>query len=97
MARDLLGRLRRESWLVSKSRRWLDVALQVFMAYRNYVRRRFNDDRFSAAQELGFVPSRMRPQELLSWRQDGRKQSIHPLARREESVEQFELVMKRSA
>ena len=49
------------------------------------------------AQELGFVPRRMRPQDLLSWRQDGGKQSIHPLARREESVEQFELVMKRSA
>ena len=97
MARDLLGRLRRESWLVSKKRRWFDVALHVFMAYRNYVRRRFNDDCSSAAQQLGFVPRRMRPQELLSWRQDGGKKSIHPLALREESVLEYELGLKRGA
>ena len=50
MARDLMGRLRRDSWLVSKHRRWLDVALHVFIAYRNYVRRRFNVDQESPAQ-----------------------------------------------
>lgn len=80
MARDLMGRLRRESWLVSKKRRYLDLALQVFMAYRNYVRRRFNPDRESPAQLLGFVPRRMRLEELLSWRQDWGGCSIHPLA-----------------
>jgi hypothetical protein len=81
MARDLMGRLRRESWLVSKKRRYLDLALQVFMAYRNYVRRRFNRDRESPAQLLGLVPRRMRLEELLSWRQDWGGSSIHPLAR----------------
>ena len=70
MARDLLGRLRRDSWLASKCAKWLDVALHYFMSYRNYVRRRFNHSRRSPAQRLGFVDRRLRPTELLSWRQD---------------------------
>jgi len=70
MKRDLMGRLRRDTWLGTKKRRFLDLALQAFMAYRNYVRRRFNRDRESPAELLGFVPRRLRPTELLSWRQD---------------------------
>jgi transposase-like protein len=81
MARDLMGRLRKMSWLVSKKGWCLDLALQVFMAYRNYVRRRFNRDRASPAQMLGFVRRRMGWHELVSWRQDwGPELSIHPLA-----------------
>ena len=79
LARDLMGRLRRESWLASKKRRFLDLALQVFIAYRNYVRRRFNRDRASPAQMLGFVSRRMAEGELLTWRQDWGMDSIHPL------------------
>jgi transposase-like protein len=90
MARDLQGRLRRNSWLVSKRRRWLDCALHVWIAYRNYVRRRFNRDEESPAQVLGFVECRLRPEELLSWRQDWGRESLHPLARRSESVEGWE-------
>jgi len=78
MARDLMGRLRRESWLVSKKRRFLDLGLQLWMAYRNYVRRRFNPDKESAAQLLGFAPRRLRPEELFTWRQDWGGESIHP-------------------
>jgi transposase-like protein len=81
MARDLMGRLRRESWLVSKQRRYLDIALQLWAAYRNYVRRRFNRDRESPAQLLGFVERRLSLQELCSWRQDWGKNSLHPLDR----------------
>jgi len=87
MARDLLGRLRRRSWLVSKKRRYLDLGMQLWMAYRNYVRRRFNFDRASAAQRLGFASRRLRPEELLSWRQDWGRRSIHPLSRGRASVE----------
>jgi len=87
MARDLLGRLRRESWLVSKKGRFLDLAVQVWMAYRNFVRRRYNHDQDSPGQMLGFVDRRMRPEQLLSWRQDWRRESIHPLSRNETSVE----------
>ncbi len=79
--RDLMGRLRRQSWLVSKQRQYLDLHLQVHMANRNYVCRRFNFDDQSPAQRLGFVSRRIRPTELLSWRQDWGKRSGHPLSR----------------
>lgn len=81
LMRDLMGRLRRQSWLVSKKRRYLDLGLQVFAAYRNYVRPRFNRDadKRSPAQRLGFVPRRFRVGELLSWRQDWGHWSPHPL------------------
>jgi hypothetical protein len=81
MARDLIGRLRRESWLSSKKRRYLDLALNVFIAWRNYVRRRFNHDELSPAAMLGFAPRRVSESELLTWRQDWGARSIHPLAR----------------
>ena len=87
IARDLMGRLRRQSWLASKKRRYLDLALQIFASYRNYVRRRFNSDEFSAAQKLGFVPRRLSEHEVLSWRQEWGRASIHPLASRSESIE----------
>ena len=86
MARDLTGRLRRESWLVSKRADCLDLQMQVHMAFRNYVRKRFNRDKESPAQLLGFVDRRMTPTQLLSWRQDWGTSSIHPLTRRCESV-----------
>ena len=78
LARDLMGRLRRESWLVSKKRRYLDLALAVFAAYRNFVRRRFNHDRESPAQRAGFAERRWKWGELLSWRQDWAAASPHP-------------------
>jgi transposase-like protein len=86
IARDLTGRLRRESWLVSKLRWFLNLQLELFVAYRNYVRPRFNRVRETPAQELGFVDERMRLAQLLSWRQDWGQHSIHPLARQAESV-----------
>ena len=89
MARDHMGRLRRESWLASKKRRYLDLALQLWMTYRNYVRRRFNYDGGSPAQKLGFVDRRMKCAEVLSWRQDWGRESIHPLSRTAQSVESW--------
>lgn len=89
LARDLMGRLRRESWLVSKRRRFLDLALQVHMAFRNLVRRRFNHDEESPAQLLGFVPRRLRPEELLTWRLEWGKRGPHPLSPRGVPVERW--------
>lgn len=86
--RDLMGRLRRESWLVSKARRYLDLGLQVHMAYRNLVRRRFNRDEASPAELLGFAERRLTAQEILSWRQVWGRRSVHPLSRRGASVEE---------
>ena len=52
------------------------------MIYRNYVQRRFHDGAESAVQLAGCVHRRLRPGELLSWRQDwGSERSIHPLSR----------------
>ena len=86
MARDLLGRLRRQSWLASKKRRYLDLGLQVFMAYRNLVRRRYNRDEESPAELLGFAPRRISGTEALSWRQDWGRRSVHPLSDGDYSV-----------
>jgi hypothetical protein len=86
MARDLSGRLRRESWLVSKARRYLRLQLYVFAAYRNFIRRRINKAKPTPAELLGFLRRPAKFEELLSWRQDWRWRSIHPLARRLESI-----------
>ena len=86
IARDLIGRLRRDSWLVSKKRRYLDLALQLHMAFRNLVRRRFNYDQESPAQLVGFAPRRLSAMELLSWRQEWGWRSVHPLSRSGASV-----------
>lgn len=79
MARYLLGRLRRRSWLASKRRRYLDLQLQVFQAFRNWVRPRFNTDKETPGMLLGLVGRRMGPTDVLSWRQDWGWFSPHPL------------------
>ena len=88
MARDLNGRLRRESWLVSKARRFLRLQLHVFAAFRNFIRRRINRASPTPAERLGFVSRRAEFEDLLTWRQDWKWRSIHPMARRTESIAQ---------
>ncbi len=89
--RDMLGRLRRESWLASKRRRYLDLALHVQMAFRNLIQARFNHDKESPAQLLGFVSRRLTLGEALSWSQRFGKRSRHPLSRRGMSVKEYEM------
>jgi transposase-like protein len=86
MARDLNGRLRRRSWLASKRGRYLNLQMNVFMAYRNFVRPRYNGEGETPAQLLGFVTKQMTPRDLLSWRQDWGWYSVHPLSRRTSSI-----------
>ena len=88
MARDLVGRLHRRSWLVSKMRRYLRLHLHIFVAFRNFIRRRINREHRSAAQALGFVHRPADYGELLSWRQDWKERSVHPLSRRTASIEE---------
>lgn len=76
MARDLNGRLRRRSWLASKKRKFLDLQLAIFIAWRNYHRYRFNRDRRTPAQILGFCAGRLSREQLLSWRQDWGRFSV---------------------
>ena len=54
-----------------------------------HVRRRFNHDRESPAQLLGYVDRRMKSTELLTWRQDWGERSIHPLAQPGESIQNW--------
>jgi transposase-like protein len=77
--RDKNGRVRRESWLVSKRRRYLNQQLSLYCAFRNYVRPRFNHDDESPAQILGLVARRLTTQELVGWRQDWGERSPCPL------------------
>ena len=79
MARYLTGRLRRRSWLASKRGRFLDLQLNVFKAYKNFVRPRFNGERETPGMVLGFVNRRMEPTDLVGWRQDWGWYSPHPL------------------
>ncbi len=90
IARDLMGRLRRRSWLVTKRRCYLNLHLNLLCAYRNFIRVRFNDESKTPAQLEGFVHRRLRPGELFNWRQDwGKSRSIHPLSRGDTTVARF--------
>jgi len=90
LMRDLMGRLRRESWLVSKKRRYLDLGLQLHMAYRNLIRRRFNRDEASPATLMGFTPRCLTTNEALSWRQEAGGRSVHPLSRRGTRIDRWQ-------
>ena len=79
MVRYLTGRMRRRSWLASKRRRFLDLQLNVFKAYKNYVRPRFNGEKATPGMVLGLVHERLAPTDLVSWRQDWGWYSPHPL------------------
>lgn len=81
MARYLTGRLRRRSWLASKRRGFLNLQLQVFVAYKNYVRPRFNGEKATPGMVLHLVHARLAPTDLVSWRQDWGWYSPHPLGR----------------
>lgn len=82
MTRDNCGRLRWRSWLVSKKAERLRCHLQIFTAYRNYVRQRFNRDgeRQTPANLLGLLPRNLRPGEVITWRQDWGERSVHPMS-----------------
>ena len=82
MSRDNCGRLRRQSWLVTKLRQYLQSHLDLFLVYRNYVRKRFNRDRRheTPARFLKLLPRQMHPLEVLAWRQDWAALSIHPMS-----------------
>ena len=81
MTRDNCGRLRRRSWLVTKKREFLQLHMQAFIVYRNYVRCRFNRDvdGASPAVYLQLLPRNLQFDQVVAWRQDFGRQSVHPL------------------
>ena len=82
MTRDNNGRLRRRSWLVSKRCSCLQQQMCLFLVYRNYVRYRFNRDAWNdtPAKMLGLLPRALQLREVLAWRQDWGRRSIHPMS-----------------
>jgi len=78
--REHTARLRRDTRLASKFRWFLNLQLEIYAAYRNYMRPRFNRDTQTPAEILGFLPRPLTLGELLSWRQDWGSRSLHPLA-----------------
>lgn len=82
MTRDNNGRLRRQSWLVTKLAPYLQRQMHLFTVYRNYVRKRFNRDAagVTAAMLLGLVPRALTADEVVHWRQDWGATSIHPIS-----------------
>jgi len=84
--RDLMSRLRRESWLVTKKRQKLDLHLQLHMTWLNYHRPRHNKDKESPAEMLGWTPRRLTEGEVLGWRQDWGKRNIDPLSKTGQEV-----------
>ena len=78
MMRDLTGRVRRESWLTSKRRQFLNLHLGMYAAWRNWVRPRFNRDDRCPGQIAGLATRRLVPGELVGWRQDWGQRSPSP-------------------
>lgn len=76
--RDVNGRLRRRTWLVSKSYHWLNCQLELSMVYRSMTRCRFNRDRpvMTPAMCCGFLKKPLKFEQCLSWRQDWGERSI---------------------
>jgi transposase-like protein len=82
MTRDNCGRLRRQSWLVTKKGAYLQSQMHQFVVYRNYVRKRFNRDKEdkSPAVHLQLLPRSLTMSDAIRWRQDWGSNSIHPLS-----------------
>ena len=80
MMRDNNGRLRRRSWLVTKRRRALRQQLEMFAAYRNWIRPRTNKDPawLTPGVALGLCRRALSFEEAVAWRQDWRQLSVHP-------------------
>ena len=68
--RHFLSRLRRRTWCISKKREDLQRHLCIAALWANYSRGITNRTKVTPAEALGLTPRPLRPEELLSWRQD---------------------------
>ena len=76
--RDHAGRVRRDSWLVSKRRTYLNQHLAFYVAWKNWVLTRFNRDDHAPGVLAGMAPRSLSVTELLSWRQAWGRRSPCP-------------------
>jgi hypothetical protein len=88
--RDHAGRVRRDSWLVSKLRTFLNLHLAFYVSWKNWVLPRFNRDVHAPGVLAGMAPRNLSIGEFLGWRQawgclspcpfgDGRRSVADPL------------------
>ena len=70
IARDHMGRLRRQSWLHTKLREWLKLFMDLHRGAKNWATPRFNADRETPAQLLKLAPRALSDEELIGFRQD---------------------------
>ena len=68
--RHFLSRLRRRTWCISKNREDLQRHLSIAALWVNYSRGITNRTEVTPAEALGLTSRALRPEELLSWRQD---------------------------
>jgi hypothetical protein len=78
MSRDYNGRLRRRTWLCSKQGKYLALQLQLFVAYRNYIRPRTRKEWTTPAMLLGLTAQPLGFAQCLRWRQDWGENSLRP-------------------
>jgi transposase-like protein len=78
--RDHMGRVRRDSWLTSKLRTYLNLHLAFYIAWKNWVLPRFNRDVHAPGVLAGITPRNLTMGEFLGWRQDWGKRSPCPFS-----------------
>ena len=67
--RDHASRARRDSWLVTKRRQYLNLHLAFYASWKNWVLPRFNRDEFAPGVLAGMAPRNLTMGEFLGWRQ----------------------------
>jgi len=85
--RDHSGRVRRDSWLVSKKRTFLNEHLAFYASWKNWVLPRFNRDEHAPGVLAGMAPRNLSLGEFLGWRQAWGKRSPCPFGKGYRSVE----------
>jgi hypothetical protein len=79
MQRDNVSRMRRRTWCHSKLALMHFAHLGLYYAWKDFVRPRFNGEQRSPAQHVGLTKRRWEHDELVRWRLDLGKASIHAL------------------
>ena len=84
--RDHAGRVRRDSWLVSKCRTYLNQHLAFYASWKNWVLTRFNRDEYAPGVLAGMAPRNLSVNEFLGWRQAWGRRSPCPFGSGAESM-----------
>jgi transposase-like protein len=86
--RDHAGRVRRDSWLVSKRRAYLNQHLAFYASWKNWVLPRFNRDQYAPGVLAGMAPRNLSIGEFLGWRQVWGRRSPCPFGNGRRSMDE---------